>query len=108
MAPPAIPETLPPGTMLGRYELVRLLGGSGMVRTYEAIHRGLERHVAVKVLSPLPPAQREARLRFFEEAETAARVRHPNLVDLIEIVPDEPLGYVVMELLEGEELAHLI
>ena len=64
--------------------------------------------MAVKVLAPLPVSQAELRLRFFHEHEALSRIHHPNLVDIVEVVAEQPLGYVVMELLDGEELAQLI
>ena len=101
-------ETLPPGTALGRYEIRRLIGRGGMGCVYEAVHRDLKKRVAIKTLLPSLAASDEARIRFLREGEAASRIRHPNVVDVTDVGIEGQTSYLVMEYLEGEDLASLI
>ena len=101
-------ETLPPGTTLGRYEIRRLIGRGGMGCVYEAVHRDLKKRVAIKTLLPSLAASDEARIRFLREGEAASRIRHPNVVDVTDVGIEGQTSYLVMEYLEGEDLASLI
>jgi serine/threonine-protein kinase len=91
--------------VLGRYELVRLIGEGAMAAVYEAVHTGLNKRVAVKALLPSVAALPGARLRFLREARAAARVRHPHVVDVTDVDEEGEVSFLVMELLEGETLA---
>jgi serine/threonine protein kinase len=97
-------ETLAPGTILGRYEIGRLLGRGGMGAVYEATHRDLKKSVAVKVLSATL-ATDEAKQRFLREGEAASRIQHPNVVDVTDVGVEGEVSYLVMEFLEGEDLS---
>jgi len=101
-------DTLAPGTVLGRYEIVRQLGRGGMGAVYEAIHRDLKKRVALKTLHPAVAAMPGARARFLREGEAASRIRHPNVVDVTDVATEGNISYLVMEFLEGEDLASLI
>ena len=101
-------DALAPGTWLGRYQIVRLIGRGGMGCVYEAVHRDLGKRVAVKALLPALAASSEARSRFLREGQAAARIRHPNVVDVTDVAADGPTSYLVMEYLEGEDLASLL
>jgi hypothetical protein len=96
---------LTPGFTLGRYEIGRLLGRGGMGAVYEAVHRDLKKRVAIKVLSTALAGQ-EAEQRFLREGEAASRIQHPNVVDVTDVGVEKGLSYLVMEFLEGEDLAH--
>jgi serine/threonine protein kinase len=88
----------------GRYRVDGLLGRGGMGVVYGATHQLTQRRVAVKVLDGDPselPAQRE---RFLSEARTAAAVRHPNIVDILDMGTHHGAPFLVMELLEGSTL----
>ena len=98
-------DALVPGTTLGRYEIRRQLGRGGMGAVYEAVHRDLQKRVAVKVLAPELAANAEAKQRFLREGEAASRIRHPHVVDVTDVGTDGELTYLVMEFLEGEDLA---
>lgn len=95
---------LPIGTRLGNYELTAFLGEGGMGTVYAAVHQGLGKRVAIKTLRSDLAAHPELRARFLREGKAAAAVRHPNVVDVddVGIAGDTP--YLVMELLEGEDL----
>jgi serine/threonine-protein kinase len=98
-------EGLVPGTVLGRYEIGRQLGRGGMGAVYEAVHRDLKKRVAVKVLFGAAAASEEAKQRFLREGEAASRIRHPHVVDVTDVGSDGTRSYLVMEFLEGEDLA---
>jgi serine/threonine-protein kinase len=103
-----MPETddfLAPGTLLGRYVIQRQLGRGGMGAVYEASHRDLKKRVAIKVLSGPLAANEEAKQRFLREGEAASRIRHPHVVDVTDVGVDGTTTYMVMEFLEGEDLA---
>jgi serine/threonine protein kinase len=88
----------------GRYRIEGMLGRGGMGIVYAATHQLTQRRVAVKVLEGDPgelPAQRE---RFLSEARTAAAVRHPNIVDILDMGTHHGAPFLVMELLEGSTL----
>ncbi|MBI5516367.1 MAG: protein kinase [Deltaproteobacteria bacterium] len=89
----------------GRYRVLRLLAVGGMGSVYIARHEVLGRNVAVKLLSRHLGADRHLRQRFLREATAPNRVRHENIVDVIDFGTDAGDLYLVMELLEGEHLA---
>ena len=91
---------LPPGTRLGPYEIVALLGAGGMGEVYRGRDSRLDRDVAIKVL-PAPVAHDSDRLRRFEhEARAIASLNHPHICQLYDIGP----GYLVLEYIDGEPL----
>jgi serine/threonine-protein kinase len=96
-------------TMLGSYRILGELGSGGMGAVYRARHVVLERMVAVKLLRPELTTNRELVRRFVNEAKAASAIRHPGIVDVLDFghAPDGR-AYYVMELLEGESLAHRI
>jgi serine/threonine-protein kinase len=79
-----------------------------MARIYRAEHEGLQRHVALKVLSPSFAQDAEGRERFVREARIAAAIKHPNVVNIFDVGVQDGLPYLVMELLEGEDLEALL
>src|SRR5438874_379585 len=89
----------------GRYRLERPLGHGGMASVYEARDTGLDRAVAVKVLAENLAGDEELRTRFLREARLAARLSHPNVVNVFDAGEDEGRPYIVMELVEGATLA---
>ena len=94
------------GTRLGKYEIVRVLGVGSMGAVYEGVRPETRERVAIKVLSPQLAAIPAARARFLKEAKLTARVRHPHIVHVSDVGEDAGRSYFVMELLEGEDLAH--
>ncbi len=94
------------GRTLGRrYHLQRLLGVGGMGAVYEAIHRAMDRRVAVKVLLPAIADDGEFVRRFEREARAAAKVAGPGVPQLFDLDVDVNEGpFLVMEYLEGEGL----
>jgi serine/threonine-protein kinase len=98
---------LQPGTQLdGRYEVVRLLGQGGMAAVYEVRHLGLHSTHALKVLNADLARNEDIRGRFLEEGRIQARMRHPNIVQVTEIVTT-PVAGLVMDYIEGPTLGEL-
>jgi len=99
-----------PGSILGgRYEIVRRIARGGMGIVWEARHTALGRRVAIKVLKAELVGSEPALERFRREAKAAAVIRHPHIVDVVDYgVTDRGEPYIVMELLDGEDLATLL
>jgi Tol biopolymer transport system component len=95
---------LAPGTRLGPYEIVSLLGAGGMGEVYRARDTRLDRTVAIKILSQLSsdPVQKQ---RFEREARAVSGLNHPNISTLHDIGHQDGIDYLVMECVEGETLA---
>jgi hypothetical protein len=97
-----------PGDVIGRCRILRELGRGGVGTVYLAKHQTLQIEVALKVLSPAlsldNPALAE---RFIREAQLAARIRHPNVIAVMDAAHDEPTGlyYIVLEYVGGGALA---
>jgi serine/threonine-protein kinase len=97
------------GTVLAEtYEITQLLGQGGMGAVYAAKHLRLPgKRVAVKVLLGMAATDREAYARFRREAEIASRLGHPNIVTVHDFnVLPSGTPYLVLEYLDGEDLAH--
>jgi eukaryotic-like serine/threonine-protein kinase len=94
----------------GKYRLIRLLGEGGMGAVYEARHEQIGKGVAVKVLHPELTRVSEAATRFTREAQAAAAVGHRGIIDIHDIGTHEEDGsiFLVMELLDGENLGDLL
>jgi serine/threonine protein kinase len=88
---------------LGHYEVLQVLGKGGFGIVLRAFDETLQRVVAVKVLAPQLAATSPARKRFLREAQSSARVRHENVVQVY-AVEEQPLPYLVMEFIPGETL----
>lgn len=90
------------------YELLAELGRGGFGRVYRVRDLHLERVVALKVLEPALTREPAAVERFRREAQLAARLRHPNVVDIYDIGGRYGLIWYTMELVEGPNLAQLV
>jgi serine/threonine-protein kinase len=94
---------------VGRYTLVRKLGGGLRTEVWRAQHQALKRDVALKILRPVEESDDASVARFEREAQAASQLEHPNAVRLYDFgVTDDGLWYYVMELLDGEPLEALI
>jgi serine/threonine-protein kinase len=96
---------LAPGTTLGKYRIIRFVGEGGMGAVYEGLHIDIGKRVAIKTISPALAAIPEARARFLLEAQLTSRVRHPHTVDVTDVGMEAGQVFLVMEYLEGEDLA---
>lgn len=96
-------------TLASRYRLVNVLGRGGMGSVFLARHVALGRPIAVKILNAGHLTERVGSTRLFREAQTAAGIGHPNIIQVLDVGATD-LGdpYLVMEYLEGEDLAHII
>lgn len=95
---------------IGKYKVIRLLGGGAFSWVYEAIDQDLEIPVALKVLRPEFAGQPEDEARFRKEAATAAKLRHPNIVTVRDVGRIDEISFVAMDLLPlslARRLAHL-
>jgi serine/threonine protein kinase len=97
--------TLAPGTRLGPYEILPLLGVGGMGEVYRARDTRLERAVAIKILPALFSSDPLRRQRFEREAKAISRLNHPNICVLHDIGHQDGIDYLVMECVEGVTLA---
>ena len=95
-----------------KYRLEHLLGKGGMGAVYLATHRGTERYVALKLISPQFMRNNEFVERFKREARAAGRLRHPNVVDVTDFgfarVKAGQVAYLVMEYLDGCTLGDVL
>ena len=90
-----------------RYEIEEILGEGGMAFVYRAKDRQLQRTVAIKTLKPNYVSQEKFVDRFRREAQTAANLNHPNIVQIFDWgIEEEP--YFVMEYIEGNTLTSII
>ena len=90
------------------YELLALLGKGGFGRVYRVRDLHLEREVALKVLHPTLTQDPEVVERFRREAQLAARLNHPNIVNIYDIAGRFGLLWYTMELIDGPSLAQLV
>jgi ABC-type oligopeptide transport system substrate-binding subunit/tetratricopeptide (TPR) repeat protein len=93
-------------TLQDRYRIDAEIGRGGMAVVYRAHDTVLERHVAVKVMSQAATLGTEGRARLLHEAQSAARLNHPNIVTVHDVGEADGLPFIVMELVEGESLHH--
>lgn len=96
-------------TVLGnRYEIIKKIGDGGMAFVYEARDKLLNRTVAIKVLRPEFVDDEEFLTKFKREAEAVASLSHPNIVNVYDVGEDGKVHYIVMELIEGQNLKDII
>ena len=93
---------------LGNYELLRPVGAGGMAWVFEGYHRALDRRVAIKMLPHERVLQRGFVELFTSEARLVAGLRHPNIVEVYDIVQAYRTMFIVMELLHGNDLERLV
>ena len=93
----------------GKYKLVRLLGKGGMGEVYEAQHSVIGRRFAIKFLHPHLAANGEVVARFQREAQAAGSLENENIAAVVDAgTADDGAPFLVMEYLDGEDLAHLL
>ena len=93
------------GKVIGnRYEILEKIGEGGMATVYKAKCNILKRYVAVKVLREEFTTDEEFIKRFNAEAQSAARLTHPNIVSVYDVGQEYNIYYIVMELIQGKTL----
>jgi serine/threonine protein kinase len=95
-------------TLAGRYEIVRLLGRGGMAVVFLAHDLVLEREVAIKVLPPEVSHDPKLIPRFQQEAKTAAKLDHPNIIPIYRVESEAGLNYFVMKYVSGRSLDQVL
>ena len=92
----------------GRYEIIEKIGNGGMATVYRATDKVLKRDVAVKILRDEFTTDEEFIKRFEVEAQSAARLTHPNIVSIYDVGVRAISEYIVMELIRGKTLKEII
>jgi serine/threonine protein kinase len=95
---------LTPGTRLGAYEILTLIGSGGMGEVYRARDPRLGRDVAIKVLPVTFSADTDRLHRFEQESRATAALNHPNILAIFDVGTADGAPYIVTELLEGQTL----
>lgn len=103
-------EALVGMTIVDRYEVGPMLGVGGMGAVFRGVQLALGRPVAIKILHPALTRDVQIAKRFEREAQSVARLEHPNIVGVVEFGTTADRGYkfIVMQLLEGTELHNLL
>jgi eukaryotic-like serine/threonine-protein kinase len=96
------------GSRLGHYEIASAIGVGGMGEVYRARDTSLKRDVALKVLPESFRSDSERSARFQREAEVLASLNHPNIAAIYGLQNANGVTALVMELVEGEDLAERI
>jgi serine/threonine protein kinase len=91
-----------------RYEIKEKLGEGGMAQVYLGYDQVLGRNVAIKVLRPQFAADNDFIQRFRREAQSAASLTHPNVVQIYDVGDDGDIPYIVMEYVEGRDLKQIL
>lgn len=93
-----------PGTAIDRYRIEAVVGAGSMGDVYRGVDEGLQRRVAVKILSERHRDNRELRARFVREARAVAAISHPNVVQVFTTGSFDNRPYIAMEFLDGIDL----
>jgi serine/threonine-protein kinase len=97
-----------PGTEIGPYRIEGVIGAGSMGDVFRAVDTGLNRPVAVKILSERHKDSNELRARFTREGRAVAAIQHPNVVQVFATGKFQERPYIAMELLEGTDLASAV
>lgn len=97
-----------PGTTIGPYRIEGVIGAGSMGDVYRGVDTGLNRRVAIKILSERHKDSSELRARFVREGRAVAAIQHPNVVQVFATGNYEQRPYIAMELLEGTDLSSVV
>jgi serine/threonine-protein kinase len=95
-------------TLSNRYKIENRIGSGGMATVYVGVDAVLRRRVAIKELRPQFAADEDFVKRFYTEAEHAAKLSHPNIVNIYDVGREGEVYFIVMELVDGTTLAEMI
>ncbi|MRG97185.1 protein kinase domain-containing protein [Polyangium spumosum] len=101
-------DRLKPGSTLGRYEILLRVAKGGMASVWAARlqgSRGFQKTVAIKTMLPDVSDDPDFETMFLDEARVAARIRHPNVVEIFDLGEQDDILYIVMEWVEGDTLS---
>ncbi|QLA14650.1 serine/threonine protein kinase [Desulfolutivibrio sulfoxidireducens] len=84
------------------YDIIEKIGEGGMGQVYRAVHRRLDRPVAIKRLAPHLSQNQDMLKRFLQEARLQARLNHPNVVNIFDLIENDQGIFLVMEYVEGQ------
>ncbi|HEY5927778.1 MAG TPA: serine/threonine-protein kinase [Kofleriaceae bacterium] len=97
-----------PGTILGAYRVEGQLGAGSMGEVFKGVDTGLNRKVAIKILSEKHRDSPELRQRFVREGRAVAAISHPNVVQVFATGSFDERPYIAMELLDGTDLGSIV
>jgi serine/threonine-protein kinase len=100
-------QDIQPGTTLGRYEVLMPIAEGGMAAVWAARmkgSRGFQKVVAIKTMLPDLSDDNDFEAMFYDEARLIARIRHPHIVEMIDLGDEDGLLYIVMEWVDGDTL----
>jgi serine/threonine-protein kinase len=103
-------QEIQPGQTLGRYEFLVPIAEGGMASVWAARlkgSRGFSKTVAVKTMLPSVSDDPQFEQMFLDEAQIASRIRHPNVVEIMDLGEQDEVLYLVMEWVDGEPLSNL-
>jgi len=103
-----MPTSMQTKILSQRYELEEKIGDGGMAAVYRGRDLRLNRVVAIKILHPHHAADLNFRKRFIHEAQSAANLRHPSIVDIYDEGEEDRQHYIVMEFVDGSDLKSMI
>lgn len=92
------------GKDIGNITIMSVLGRGAMGAVFVGFQKSLKRKVAVKIYPKATPESGKMRLRFRDEAETVAVLNHPNIVTVFDMGETEDLLYIIMQMIEGEDV----
>ncbi|MGF1470062.1 MAG: bifunctional serine/threonine-protein kinase/formylglycine-generating enzyme family protein [Sandaracinaceae bacterium] len=101
---PSTPSLAPGRRVARKYDVIRQLGGGHQGTVFHVVHHLTGRAFALKWMDPLAVGDLQASKRFLREAQAACAIRHPNVVDVLDVDVEGQGLFLVMELLEGESL----
>ncbi len=94
--------------ILGEYTILNKIGAGGMGQVFKALHRRMDRFVAIKMLPPAMTKDAAAIARFEREVRAAAKLRHPNIVAADDAGQANGVHFLVMEYVDGQDLSQLV
>lgn len=97
-----------PGTILGAYRVEGTIGSGSMGEVFKGVDTGLNRRVAIKILSEKHKDSPELRARFVREGRAVAAISHPNVVQVFATGTFDERPYIAMELLDGTDLGSIV
>src|ERR1700742_4025481 len=97
-----------PGSILGAYRVEATIGAGSMGEVFRGIDTGLNRKVAIKILSEKHRDSPELRARFLREGRAVAAISHPNVVQVFATGSFDDRPYIVMEMLDGQDLGSMV